>query len=155
MAKKVTPFLWFNKDAGKVARFHCSVFPNSKILNENPMSVTYVVDGLKIMALNGGPHFKLNQAFSLFVSCKDQKEVDFYWSQLSKGATQMQCGWLTDKFGVTWQIIPSVLGSLIGDTNGEKAGRAFAGMMKMRKLDIAKLEAAHRGSAKSRGKKSR
>ena len=109
------------------------------------MSVTYVVDGLKIMALNGGSHFKLNQAFSLFVSCKNQKEIDYYWSRLSKGATQKQCGWLTDKFGVTWQIIPTILGNLIGDQDREKANRALASMMKMRKLDISKLKSAHQG----------
>ena len=97
---KVIPFLWFNKNASEAARFHCKIFSDSKILDENPMSVTYMVAGQKIMALNGGPHFKLNQAFSLYVPCKDQKEIDYYWSRLSKGATQMRCGWLTDKSGI-------------------------------------------------------
>ncbi len=142
---KVIPFLWFNKNAAAAAKFHCSIFPKSKILHQDGMSVTYVVNGLKIIALNGGPHYKLNPAFSLYVSCKDQKEIDYYWSRLSKGAKNMRCGWLTDKFGVTWQIIPTVLTGLIGHKDPEKAERAIAAMMKMRKLDIAKLKAAHKG----------
>jgi predicted 3-demethylubiquinone-9 3-methyltransferase (glyoxalase superfamily) len=145
MSGKIIPFLWFKNKAQAAAKFHCSIFPNSKILSSDSMSVTYIVGGLKVMGLNGGPYYKLTPGFSFFVSCRTQSEIDYYWSRLSRGAKILSCGWLTDRFGVTWQIIPSVLGDLIGDSDRTKADRAIAAMMKMRKLDIAKLKAAHKG----------
>ena len=110
------------------------------------MTATISLDGQELMLLNGGPSFTFTQGFSLFVSCETQAEVDEYWSKLTAGGKEIQCGWLVDKFGVSWQIIPKILGDLIGDKDRAKAGRAMQAMMQMKKLDIAALKQAHSGA---------
>src|SRR3981189_2502541 len=104
--QKISPFLWFNNQAGEAAKFYVSIFKNSKIINISPMSSTFELEGLKFMALNGGPQFKFTEAISFFVNCETQDEVDEFWEKLSAGGEKSQCGWLKDKFGMSWQIIP-------------------------------------------------
>ncbi|MFO0699574.1 MAG: VOC family protein [Nitrospira sp.] len=140
---KITPFLWFDGQAEEAARFYTSIFKNSKIESLSPMSATFHLDGQKFMALNGGPQFKFTEAISFFVNCKTQEEVDELWEKLSAGGTTQQCGWLKDKFGVSWQIIPSVLGEMLQDEDDEKSGRVMSAMLQMKKLDIARLKQAH------------
>ncbi len=145
---KITPFLWFNKEATDAARYYISIFGKGKILDivpgpgGKPFMVTFELCGQRFMALNGGRHYKLNEAFSLFVSCKNQREVDHYWKKLGAGGKAQRCGWLKDKFGLSWQIIPRMLGEVLGHPDPEKAGRAHRAMMKMKKLDIKALRAA-------------
>lgn len=143
--KKITPFLWFDGQAETAAKFYVSIFKNSKISASSPMSTNFTLDGLDFIALNGGPLYQFSPAVSFFVSCKTQKEIDYFWKKLSRGGKVMQCGWLTDKYGVTWQIIPDVLGKLIGDKDENKASRAMKAMLKMKKIQIDKLKKAHRG----------
>jgi len=143
---KVTPFLWFDSQAQQAAEFYISIFKNSRIESANPMTVTFELDGQRFIALNGGPHYKLNEAFSIFAECQDQDEVDDYWAKLTAGGTEGRCGWLIDKFGLSWQVIPRVLGPMLGDPDREKAGRAMQAMLKMNKLDIAELKRAFEGS---------
>jgi predicted 3-demethylubiquinone-9 3-methyltransferase (glyoxalase superfamily) len=138
--QKITPFLWFEKDAGEAAKFYTTVFKNSKITGANPMVTTVELEGLQVMMLNGGPHFKLNESFSLFISCENQEEIDYYWNKLSSGGKESQCGWLVDKFGVSWQVVPSVLGKLMSDP--ARSGKVVEAFMKMKKFDIKKLEEA-------------
>lgn len=154
---KITPFLWFDTQAGEAAKFYTSIFKNSKILTTNyypegcpapkgsVMSVSFELEGQKFIALNGGPHFQFTPAISLFVNCVDQKEVDYLWNKLLAGGQAQQCGWLTDKYGLCWQIIPTILGDLMQDEDQEKAGRVASAMMKMIKLDIKTLQAAYDG----------
>jgi predicted 3-demethylubiquinone-9 3-methyltransferase (glyoxalase superfamily) len=132
----ITPFLWFDNKAEQAAKFYCSIFKNSKIVKLNRkgkkvFGVTFRINGLELIAFNGGPHFKFTHAISLFVHCKTQREVDILWEKLSKGGEKGQCGWLKDKYGLSWQIIPSILGELLGDKDPAKSGRAFNAMMKM------------------------
>ena len=150
----ITPFLWFNNEAEEAMKFYTSIFKKSKMgritrygggSKGKVMSVTFSLLGQDFMALNGGPHFKFTEAISLFVNCKTQKEVDYYWNRLSKGGEKSRCGWLKDKFGLSWQIIPEALGRLLGDKNPAKAGRALEAMLKMSKIDIRKLQKAHDG----------
>ncbi|MFO0700589.1 MAG: VOC family protein [Nitrospira sp.] len=144
---KVTPFLWFDGQAEEAARFYTSIFKNSRIDSVSPMSATFYLDGQKFMALNGGPQFKFTEAISFFVNCETQAEVDELWEKLSVGGTQQQCGWLKDKFGVSWQIIPSILGELLQDEDEETSGRVMQAMLKMVKLDIAGLKRAYEDGA--------
>ena len=150
---KITPFLWFDKEAEQAMNFYVSLFPNSKVRNVvrygdmGPTAGVIVCDftifGLDITAMNAGPTFKLNEAFSLVVDCEDQKEVDHYWSKLTAdGGEESMCGWLKDKFGVSWQIVPKRLTELTADPTTAKAQRVLDAMLQMRKLDVAKLEAA-------------
>ena len=148
MSQKITPFLWFDGQAEEAARFYTSIFRKSKITSVSPMAVTFRLEKLDFIALNGGPQFKFTPAISFFVSCKTQREIDYFWKKLSAGGKIQRCGWLQDKFGVSWQIVPSVLRDLLGDKNKEKAGRAMNAMLKMKKLDIAKLERAHRRTSR-------
>ena len=142
----LTPFIWFNDQAHAAAKFYKTVFKTkAKILRLDGMSARFRILGQDFFALNGGPHYQLNPAFSMFLECKTQKEIDYYWKKLTAGGVVMQCGWLTDKFGLTWQVIPADLGKLIGDKNPEKAGRAMQAMLKMKKLDIKALRKAHAG----------
>ena len=150
--QKITPFLWFDHQAEDAARFYVSLFARSKILsvsgkgpNGGPMAVSFVLDGQPLHALNGGPIFTFTAAISLYVDCQTQAEVDTLWTALSRGGSKGRCGWLKDRYGLSWQLVPSVLGRLINDPDAEKAQRAMAAMMKMRKLDIKKLQAAHAG----------
>jgi predicted 3-demethylubiquinone-9 3-methyltransferase (glyoxalase superfamily) len=145
--QKITPFLWYDDKALEAAKFYCSIFKNSKILTQNRngkkvWGVTFRIDGQELIAFNGGPKFKFTAAISLFVRCKTQKEVDYYWEKLSKGGETIQCGWLRDKYGLSWQIIPDALGELISDKDEKKANRVFEAMMKMVKIDIKTLKAA-------------
>jgi len=155
--QKISPFLWFDGKAEEAAEFYISVFPNSKIgdiLRNGPdgpgpegsvLTVAFELDGQKFTALNGGPHYKFSPATSFVVNCETQDEVDYYWEKLSAGGKTMQCGWLDDKYGVTWQVVPSVLVKMLQDTDAEKARRVMQTMMQMVKLDIKPLQQAYDG----------
>lgn len=140
--KKITPFLWFNNQAEEAARFYVSLFKNSKILNVNPMMVTFELDGQELYALNGGPQYKFTEAISLFVKCETQEEIDMLWESLSQGGEKGQCGWLKDKYGLSWQIVPTILEKLMGENNPEKSHRVMHAMLQMKKFDIEKLKNA-------------
>lgn len=137
MTEPIYPCLWFDGKAKEAASFYCSVFTNSKILSENPMVVIFELNGKKFMGLNGGPQFKFNEAVSFVVNCEDQKEIDHFWEKLTEGGEESMCGWLKDKYGVSWQIVPAILGKLMSDP--EKAPRVIEAFLKMRKFDIEKL----------------
>lgn len=146
-------FITFNDQAEEAVRYYLSIFENGKILgsmpgpNGKPLTVEFELLGQRMVAMNGGPSFKLTEAFSLFVGCDTQTEIDRYWSKLTEGGKEIQCGWLVDKFGVSWQIIPKSLPQLLTSSDPAKAGRAMQAMMKMVKLDIAELQRAHDGSS--------
>lgn len=150
--QKITPFLWYDTQAEEAANFYVSVFKNSRILNlsrysdagpgpkGSVMSVTFELDGQRFIALNGGPHFKFTPAISFFVDCKDQPEVDELWNKLSAGGRTDHCGWLQDKFGLSWQIIPSILGEMLADKDREKSKNVMQAMLKMDKIDVQGLQ---------------
>ena len=141
MNNPIFPCLWFDGNAKAAAEFYCSIFKNSKIMDDTPMVVTFELNGYKVMGLNGGPQFKFDEAVSLVVNCKTQEEIDYYWEKLTAdGGEESMCGWLKDKFGFSWQIIPENIGQLL--TDPEKGQRVMAAVMKMRKLDLATLENA-------------
>ncbi|MDI9314263.1 MAG: VOC family protein [Hydrotalea sp.] len=148
---KLTTFLWFDKQATDAVKLYQSIFPDLKIIgqmgpSENVMGVTFELWGQRFIAFNGGAHYALTPAVSLFVECETQDEIDNYWEKLlADGGKTMACGWLTDKFGLSWQIIPRVLGKLLSDSDRTKADRAMAAMMKMIKLDIKILQDAFDG----------
>ena len=153
---KITTFLWFDHEAEEAMNFYLSVFKNAKAGevarfgagSPKPgavLTASFEIEGQSFMALNGGPHYKLTPAISLFVTCKDQAEVDALWDKLSEGGEVLQCGWVTDKFGLTWQIVPTGMMELLQDSDPTKASRAWAAMMQMKKLDIGALRAAHQG----------
>jgi predicted 3-demethylubiquinone-9 3-methyltransferase (glyoxalase superfamily) len=148
---QIIPFLWFDRDAEAAAQLYTSIFQNSRITEvsragDKVMSVTFELNGQRIMALNGGPHYQLSPAFSLFVSVESQAELDRIWEALMAGGGQpTRCGWLVDRYGLSWQVIPTVLGKLMGDPDPARAGRAVQAMMGMIKLDIAELERAANG----------
>jgi len=148
--QKITPFLWFDDKAEEATNFYLSVFKNSKLLSVMPgpdgkaMGTTFEIEGLEIHTLNGGPQYTFTPAISLFVDCKTQTEVDELWEKLTAGGGKPnRCGWLTDKFGLSWQIIPATLGRLLGDKDRVKAERVMQAMLKMEKLDIAGLQRAY------------
>lgn len=143
--QKIAPFLWFDGQAEEAARFYTSIFRNSKILDSSPMSATFELDGQKFIALNGGPQFKFTEAISFYVNCESQAEIDYFWEKLSQGGGKGQCGWLKDKFGVSWQIIPPMLGAFLNDDDDEKANRVMQAMLKMEKIEIKKLREAYAG----------
>jgi predicted 3-demethylubiquinone-9 3-methyltransferase (glyoxalase superfamily) len=152
---KITPFLWFNDQAEEAMNFYASIFKNAKKGSisrcgeggpgpkGSVMSVTFQLEGQDFMALNGGPHFTFTPAISLFVNCETQEEVDHYWERLSAGGTKERCGWLKDKFGLSWQIVPATLGKLLSHKNGAKAGSVMKAMLQMDKLDVARLQQAY------------
>jgi predicted 3-demethylubiquinone-9 3-methyltransferase (glyoxalase superfamily) len=141
--QKITPFLWFDNNAEAAMSFYCSVFKDSKIISSHPMGGSFELFGQQFMVLNGGPMFKFTEAISLYVDCKDQEEIDYYWNKLiADGGQESRCGWLKDKFGLSWQIIPSVLPKYLGDPDPEKAKNAMDAMLKMNKIIIKDLEAA-------------
>jgi predicted 3-demethylubiquinone-9 3-methyltransferase (glyoxalase superfamily) len=154
-SQKITPFLWFNDQAEDAMNFYTSIFKNSKIESvrrygrSGPgkegtvMTCSFILDGQRFMVLNGGPHFTFNPAISFFVDCDTQEEIDYYWQKLSEEGKEVKCGWLTDKFGVSWQIVPSILGKMLGDADKAKAERVTAAMLKMIKLDIEILAEAY------------
>jgi predicted 3-demethylubiquinone-9 3-methyltransferase (glyoxalase superfamily) len=151
---KITPFLWFDDQAEEAAAFYVSVFPNSKITGVSrytdagpgpagsAMTVQIELDGLPMTLLNGGPVFRPTEAFSLSVSCEDQAEVDRYWAALTEGGEESQCGWLKDRYGFSWQIVPRALTEVIGQPDRAKAKRAMEAMFQMKRLDIVKLREA-------------
>jgi predicted 3-demethylubiquinone-9 3-methyltransferase (glyoxalase superfamily) len=155
MQKKITTFLTYDGQAEEAVDLYTSVFPNSRITSTRRygeagpgeegslMTATFELDGQEFMALNGGPSFTFGQGFSLFVDCETQEEVDQLWEKLSEGGEKGQCGWLTDKFGVSWQIIPRVLGELLGDEDPEKANRVMNAMLQMNKIEIDGLRRAY------------
>ena len=152
--QKITPFLWFDGNAEEAVNFYLSIFKNSKMgkisrygdAGPGPkgsvMSVTFQIEGQEFFALNGGPQFKFTPAISFFVNCETQQEVDDLWEKLSAGGRTDRCGWLQDKFGLSWQIIPTVLGQLLGDKDPQRAKRAMQAMLQMTKIDIEKLQQA-------------
>jgi predicted 3-demethylubiquinone-9 3-methyltransferase (glyoxalase superfamily) len=154
---QITPFLWFDSQAEEAARFYCSIFKGSQIVSTSRygeagpgpkgsvMSVVFQLNGQNFHALNGGPQFTFTPAISLFVNCESQAEVDDLWEKLSAGGSKQPCGWLQDKYGLSWQIVPSVLGKLLGDKDGVKSQRVMQAMLKMSKLDIRGLEDAAKG----------
>jgi len=153
--QKITPFLWFDSKAEEAANFYVSVFKNSKIVSimrygeagpgpkGSVMSATFQLDGQDFIALNGGPMFTFSPAISFFVNCESQEEVDKLWEKLSEGGGKQRCGWLKDKYGVSWQIIPTVLGQLLQDKDREKSQRVMNAMLQMDKLDITTLKQAY------------
>ena len=155
--QKITPFLWFNDNAEEAMNFYVSIFRNSKTgrisrygdAGPGPkgsvMSVTFELDGQEFFALNGGPVFTFTPAISMFVNCETQEEVDELWEKLSAGGEKSRCGWLKDKYGLSWQIIPAALGKLMNDPDPEKSQRVMKAMMQMTKIDIAGLKQAHEG----------
>jgi len=141
MNNPIYPCLWFDGKAKEAAEFYCSVFKDSKIITDTPMVVQFELNGSRFMGLNGGPHFKFNEAVSLVVTCENQEEIDYYWEKLTgDGGQESMCGWLKDKYGLSWQIVPSNLGKLM--TDPVRAQRVMPVLMQMKKLDIRKLEEA-------------
>ena len=141
---RITPFLWFDKNAVEAAEFYTSIFKNSKIIQLHPLVSTFELEGQHFMALNGGPGFKFTEAVSFFVSCETQEEVDYYWgSLLADGGIESRCGWLKDKYGLSWQIVPVILGELLSDPDHEKSEKVMQAMLKMIKLDIEALSKAY------------
>ena len=155
--QRITPFLWFDDKAEEAVNFYTSVFRNSKVVGVtrygeagpgpkgSVMSATFQLEGQEFMALNGGPHFQFTPAISLFVKCETQKEVDELWAKLSKGGEIQQCGWLKDKYGLSWQIIPNALGELLQDKDAKKSQRVMQAMLRMKKIDIKALQDAYNG----------
>lgn len=147
--QKITTFLWYDAKAEEAAKFYTSLFKNSKIVsimpgpNNTVLGVNFQLDGQHFIALNGGPQFKFTPAISLFVNCETQEEVDELWEKLSEGGRKDRCGWLQDKYGLSWQIVPTVLGKLLGDSDRRKAGNVMNAMLQMQKLDIAGLQHAY------------
>jgi predicted 3-demethylubiquinone-9 3-methyltransferase (glyoxalase superfamily) len=148
--KKITPFLWFDGNAEEAMNFYVSIFKNSKIVSLSRMGDggpltggTFQLDGQEFFALNGGPHFKFTPAVSFFVNCETQEEVDELWEKLSEGGEKSRCGWLKDKFGLSWQIIPSVLGKMMYDSRSGNSKKVVEAMLKMDKLDIQTLKQAY------------
>lgn len=151
----ITPFLWFDTEAEEAANFYVSIFPNSKINavhrygdagprpKGNVMTVDFELDGKKFVALNGGPEYKFSGAVSFVVDCKTQDEIDHYWEKLTAGGQEIQCGWLNDKYGLTWQIVPSNVVELLAGKNSKKSTAAMQAMFGMKKLDIATLQKAY------------
>jgi predicted 3-demethylubiquinone-9 3-methyltransferase (glyoxalase superfamily) len=141
MKNLIYPCLWFDGQAQEAAKFYCSIFPNSKITADNQMVATFELDGKKVMGLNGGPQFKFNEAVSFVIDCETQEEIDHYWEKLtSEGGQEGNCGWLKDKYGVSWQVVPAILPKLLSDP--EKAQKVMDAYLKMKKFDIKTLENA-------------
>jgi predicted 3-demethylubiquinone-9 3-methyltransferase (glyoxalase superfamily) len=169
--RAITPCLWFDNQAEEAARFYTGIFKNSKIgkisrygeagreVHGRPpgsvMLVAFELDGQPFSALNGGPHFKFNEAVSFVVPCKDQKEIDFYWEKLSQGGDPkaQQCGWLKDKYGLSWQVVPAVLEEMVADRDTEKSDRVMEALLKMKKLDLPTLERAYAGEREAAGRR--
>lgn len=161
--QKITPNLWFDKEAEEAAKFYTSVFKNSSIgktshygkegfeIHQMPagtvLTIEFELEGQKFLGLNGGPVFKFNEAISFIISCETQEEIDYYWNKLTDGGDEksQQCGWLKDKFGVSWQVVPSLLGELLSSSDKEKSGRVMKAMLKMKKIIITDLEIASNG----------
>jgi predicted 3-demethylubiquinone-9 3-methyltransferase (glyoxalase superfamily) len=150
--QKISPFLWFDGNAEEAIEFYTSIFKNARVTSVIPgpggkmMGASFALDGQEFMALNGGPMFKFTEAISFYVNCESQEEVDYYWSKLGEGGTEQQCGWLKDRFGLSWQIIPAALTRMMQDKDSARASRVMQSMMKMVKIDIAGLQKAYDGT---------
>jgi len=142
---KVSPFLWFEGNMQEAVTFYMSVFKDAKLVSMNPATATFELLGQRFLALNAHPHHKFNEAISFFIDCDTQAEVDYYWDKLADGGGQQQCGWLKDRFGLSWQVIPKALGRFLMDEDREKANRVMQAMLKMKKIVVADLETAYRG----------
>lgn len=156
--QKITPFLWYEDQAEEAANYYVSIFKNSKVLSVSryseagaqaagrpkgsAMTVEFELDGQNFVGLNGGPHFKFTEAVSFVVNCETQEEIDHFWEKLSAGGAEVQCGWLKDKYGLSWQVVPTILAELLGDKDPEKAQRVMKAMLQMKKLDIETLKQA-------------
>ncbi len=157
MPQKIVPNLWFDTEAEEAAEFYTSLFPNSRVLGKTHytegspreagmvMTVEFELDGQRFVGINGGPEFKYDEAVSFEISCEDQDEVDYYWQKLTDGGQESQCGWLKDRFGLSWQVVPEGMEELFSDADPERARRAMQAMLGMRKLDIATLRGAADG----------
>jgi predicted 3-demethylubiquinone-9 3-methyltransferase (glyoxalase superfamily) len=157
--KRITPFLWFDNNAEEAMQFYTTIFKNSKVgrvsrygdAGPGPkgavMTAAFELDGQEFIALNGGPQFTFTEATSFVVHCTSQEEVDYYWQRLTAGGQESHCGWLKDQFGLSWQVVPTILGQLLQDNDREKAGRVMNAMLQMSKIDIPTLQRAHRGEA--------
>lgn len=141
--QKITPFLWFDNNLEEAVNFYSTVFKSAKISNINPMSATFELEGQQFMALNGGPHFKFTPAISFFINVDTQEEIDYYWNKLVEGGSEERCGWLKDKFGLSWQVVPGILGKMLQDKDPVKAKNVLDAMLKMNKLDVKALQAAY------------
>ncbi len=151
---RITPNLWFDTQGKEAAEFYCSVFPNSKVTEVtyyseagpgpagSVLAVSFELDGQEYTAINGGPDFTFTEAISLLINCKDQEEVDHYWAKLTDGGEEVQCGWLKDRYGLSWQVCPPGMGELLGGSDPERSARAMKAMFGMKKLDLAALQAA-------------
>jgi predicted 3-demethylubiquinone-9 3-methyltransferase (glyoxalase superfamily) len=158
MTQKITPNLWFDTEAEEAAEFYTSVFKDGRILNKTHytegapreagmvMTVDWEVAGMRFTGINGGPDFHFNESVSFLISCEDQDEVDYYWDRLGDGGKEIQCGWVTDRFGLAWQVVPAGMDELFADPDPERAKRAMEAMLRMKKLDIAALRAAADGA---------
>ena len=169
--QKITPFLWFDSQAEAAAKFYTSIFSKFKILKVarynksgakasgrpkgSVMTVEFELAGQRFIALNGGPHFKFTKAVSFVVNCRTQAEVDYFWKKLSAGGKEIQCGWLKDKYGVTWQIVPAILSELLSDRDSAKSERVMEALVKMVKLDIRQLRQAYESAGRTPGKRNR
>jgi predicted 3-demethylubiquinone-9 3-methyltransferase (glyoxalase superfamily) len=155
---RIVPFLWFDTQAEEAAQFYAGIFPNSRIVKVarygesgpgpagSVLTVDFELDGQPMIALNGGPRFTFTEAVSLSVECKDQEEVDWYWERLTEGGQEEPCGWLKDRYGLSWQVNPTILGELMSDPDAGKANRVMEAMLQMKKIDIAALERAYAGA---------
>jgi predicted 3-demethylubiquinone-9 3-methyltransferase (glyoxalase superfamily) len=151
---RITPNLWFDTEAEEAAEFYVSVFPNSKITNVSHygdagpreagmvLTVAFVLDGQEYIAINGGPQFTFDEAISLLINCADQEEVDYYWAKLTEGGEESQCGWLKDKYGLSWQVVPGGMEEMLTDPNPARGQAAMKAMLDMKKIDLAALKAA-------------
>ena len=155
--QKITPFLWYDDKAEEAMNFYVSIFKNSKVLTVarygeagpgpkgTVMTAKFQLEGQEFVALNGGPHFKFTEAVSFVVSCATQEEVDYFWEKLSEGGAESQCGWLKDKFGLSWQIVPTILVQLLADKDPQKSQRVMKAMLQMKKIEIEPLKQAYEG----------
>jgi predicted 3-demethylubiquinone-9 3-methyltransferase (glyoxalase superfamily) len=155
--QKITPFLWFDNNAEEAANFYVSIFENSKILNVarygdagpgpkgSVMIVDFEIGGEKFIALNGGPQFKFTEAVSFVVNCETQEEIDYFWEKLSAGGEKVECGWVKDKYGLSWQVVPTILGELMGGNEPERSNRVMQAILQMQKLEIEPLKRAYEG----------
>jgi predicted 3-demethylubiquinone-9 3-methyltransferase (glyoxalase superfamily) len=158
MSQKITPNLWFDTEAEEAAEFYTSVFKDGRVLNKTHytegapreagmvMTVDWEVNGMRFTGINGGPDFKFSEAVSFLINCEDQDEVDYYWEKLGDGGEEGPCGWLRDRFGLSWQVVPTGMDELFADSDPERAQRAMQAMLQMKKLDIAELRAAADGA---------
>jgi predicted 3-demethylubiquinone-9 3-methyltransferase (glyoxalase superfamily) len=157
MQQKIVPNLWFDTEAEEAAEFYVSVFPNSRIVNVTHyteagprkagtvMTVEFELDGQRFIGIDGGPQFKFDEAVSFEIECEDQQEIDYYWDKLTEGGEESQCGWLKDRYGLSWQVVPTGMEEIFADPDKDRAGRAMKAMLEMKKLDIAALRSAANG----------